>query len=169
MTPRKATSEFIDDQISSTYEEFNFANVATLPAGLPDSENIADSEGVELWDEPEGTDYLDGLGLRAVPRRLEGRPSQAEELARRDVSWVIRIAYNLAVALFFAALTVGTVANKSLVAFAIAFVGLAGYGFGNYTADRFGREPLVPLDVATRLTVGSTFLALTALAAALSN
>ncbi len=145
--PQNTASEFIEDQISSG--------------------------GLRLRSQER---YADLNFAHSLTLPVELRPEdpsvllqQANAEVRQGIDKLIRGAYHGAIALLFIAILIGTVGNRPLVAFSVGFLALGFCGFGNYAADRLGHAAWIPLSIASRLTIGSSFLSATALLVALFN
>jgi len=144
---QNAASEFIEDQISSG------------GLRLRSQERYADLNFVHSLTLPEELRPEDPSTLL----------QQADAEVGQSIDRLIRGAYHGAIALLFAAILIGTLGNRPLVAFSAGFLALAFCGFGNYAADRLGHAAWIPLSIASRLTIGSFFLSITALLVALFN
>ncbi len=148
-----ATSDFLEDEFSSgrlrlrteeRYGELDFAHAVRIPEELvPEAAASAHNSGPDQ--------------------------QRAWAEAERNAGTLVRAAYHGAIAMFIVAIGVGTVGNRPLVAFALGFVALALCGFGNYAAARMGQIAWIPVRIASRVTIGSLFLALTALLVAKFN
>jgi hypothetical protein len=144
---QSAASEFIEDQISSG--------------------------GLRLRSEERYAD-LDFAHSVTLPEELRPEdPSamlkQAKNEVAQSIDRLIRGAYNGAIALLVIAILIATIGSRPLVAFSVGFLAFSVCGFANYAAGRLGHPAWIPLPIASRLAVGSFFLAITALLVALFN
>jgi hypothetical protein len=144
MSPQTAP-DFVEDQITSGALRLRKKEYAEL--------DFANSVAV-----PEELRPVDASALR----RAEGR-------VERSAERLIRLAYHCAIVLLLAAVAVGTLTSKPLLAFSVGFLALSVCGFANYITVRLWRTAWMPIGVASRLTIGSFFLALTALFVARFN